>query len=407
VHRMLAGDDLALCPDRTSCADGSGCPKRATCPEWNRQAPADGAALSASRRAGLPVPLTADFFGREVGSPFLLGAGPWTAGYAAVKRAYEAGWSGGVVSAVESAGPGADGALDLVCSAIERLRREFPDRLTLAAGGGPMTGDDDAVAAAWLANTRRLEAAGAMGIEYALGPRRGGGRGDEVVSHDTGLPARIVERVLAASDPAVPKLFRVAAEGSSLGPVLASLTAVLTRHPDRRAGLTLIGCCPTGVPGPRAAGSWEALAGVARRAVGVSADGEPMDYRSAAGFLALGARSVQLRGVVTRYGLRVVDELHGGLSHFLADRGLRSVAELVGSALETPAAAFGVPLAEGAVCVVDPAACTACGNCSRCPHLAIALDARGIPAVDPSRCSGCGVCVARCFAGALALRPAA
>jgi hypothetical protein len=38
VHAMLAGDEVAGCPDRISCQDGGGCPRRATCPEWNRVA---------------------------------------------------------------------------------------------------------------------------------------------------------------------------------------------------------------------------------------------------------------------------------------------------------------------------------------------------------------------------------
>ena len=37
VHRMLGGSDPA-CPDRDTCAEGSGCPRRASCPEWNRPA---------------------------------------------------------------------------------------------------------------------------------------------------------------------------------------------------------------------------------------------------------------------------------------------------------------------------------------------------------------------------------
>jgi NADPH-dependent glutamate synthase beta subunit-like oxidoreductase len=37
VHKMLAGAD-ATCPDRVSCNDGIGCPRRMTCQEWNRPA---------------------------------------------------------------------------------------------------------------------------------------------------------------------------------------------------------------------------------------------------------------------------------------------------------------------------------------------------------------------------------
>jgi Pyruvate/2-oxoacid:ferredoxin oxidoreductase delta subunit len=126
---------------------------------------------------------------------------------------------------------------------------------------------------------------------------------------------------------------------------------------------------------------------------------EPADHHAAARQLALGARAVALSGVVTRHGLGVVNELHAGLSFLLAERGLRSVAELVGSAPATDGAA-----GEKVACEVNPALCAACGNCTRCPSLAIALDAKGLPAVELARCTGCGACVQQCFTGALSLR---
>ena len=97
VHTLLAGDDVAACPDRGSCPDGSGCPKRATCPEWSR--PTGPARPSGGARAsvGLPVALDCDFLGWRLRSPFLLAASPFTSGYSQVKRAFEAGWAGAVM----------------------------------------------------------------------------------------------------------------------------------------------------------------------------------------------------------------------------------------------------------------------------------------------------------------------
>ncbi|MBM4404557.1 MAG: FAD-dependent oxidoreductase, partial [Candidatus Cloacimonetes bacterium] len=45
----------------------------------------------------LPVPLTTDFFGRKIISPFLLSAAPPSDGYEQMKKAYDAGWAGGVM----------------------------------------------------------------------------------------------------------------------------------------------------------------------------------------------------------------------------------------------------------------------------------------------------------------------
>ena len=53
-------------------------------------------------------------------------------------------------------------------SKIKILRCEYPDRLTMASTGGPLTGDHESNARDWQYNTKCLEAAGAMGIEYSL-----------------------------------------------------------------------------------------------------------------------------------------------------------------------------------------------------------------------------------------------
>ena len=45
-----------------------------------------------------------------------------------------------------------------------------------------------------------------------------------------------------------------------------------------------------------------------------------------------------------------------------------------------------------------------CGNCTRCPYLAITMDARALPVIDGARCIGCSLCVQKCFAGALQMR---
>jgi heterodisulfide reductase subunit A-like polyferredoxin len=48
--------------------------------------------------------------------------------------------------------------------------------------------------------------------------------------------------------------------------------------------------------------------------------------------------------------------------------------------------------------------CTSCGNCARCPYLAIHLDDQGRPHSDPALCIGCSICAKKCFTGAITLR---
>jgi len=146
------------------------------------------------------------------------------------------------------------------------------------------------------------------------------------------------------------------------------------------------------------------LARVAGMGLAVSGNGGPMDYKAAANFLALGARSVQFCTIVMKYGYGIVDELHSGLSFLLQERGLRSVAELIGSALPDPITPFEALSSRKLIPQVDAGLCEHCGNCTRCPYQAIALDRKRVPVFDAARCVGCSLCAQKCFAGAISMR---
>jgi NADPH-dependent glutamate synthase beta subunit-like oxidoreductase/Pyruvate/2-oxoacid:ferredoxin oxidoreductase delta subunit len=390
VHQMLAGVEEASCPDRASCADGVGCPKRPTCPEWNTPATAGGARTDSGARArlGLPVDLTTDFFGRAIRSPFLLSAAVEGDGYDRLKRAYDAGWAGAVLRAQRD-------DVDRACRGLERLRVEYPDRLTLASVSAPVSGELEADAAALVMIARRLEAAGAGAIEFTIASPDAG-----VTAHAPEAWASLVELILAASGSGVPQLFRVAAASAS-GPRLCGIAAAIARARDDLAGVTLTGAPPDHAIAARAARTAHevAVASAARYRLVVNSDGEPMDYLSAAHLMALGARTVQVGAAALVYGLGILNELQSGLSFFLAEQGLHSVSELVGSA-----AARSVASTAKLVCEVERATCTGCGSCSRCPQLAIALDPGGRPSVDRDRCTGCGLCVQLCLSRSLSLR---
>lgn len=395
-------------------------------------------------REVLPVALDCDFFGTPIRSPFLLSAAPPTDGYDQMRKAYEAGWAGGVMKTAFDNVPihipsrymfafspttyaNCDNVsghpLDRVCREIERLRREFPDRLTLGSSGGPVTGDDESDARGWQSNTRKLEAAGACGIEYSLScPQGGDGTKGDIVSQDAELTARIVGWVLEAGDPSVPKLFKLTGAVTSIYPVLAAIREVFARHPKARAGVTLANTFPTLAFRTGAKTSWDegvvvgmsgeavapisnlTLANAARHGLVVSGNGGPMDHKAAAHFLALGARTVQFCTIVMKHGYGIVDDLHSGLSHLMAERGIRSVGRLIGCALPQPITGFMDLSPVKMISAVRAEMCRHCGNCTRCPYLAITPDAAKVPVTDPARCIGCSICAQKCFAGALYMR---
>jgi len=391
-----------------------------------------------------PVPLDADFFGRRILSPFLLSAAPHSDGYEQMRKAYERGWSGGVMKTAFDNVPihipagymfaltrstygNCDNVsghpLDRVCREVEKLVKKFPDRLTLASTGGPVTGRDEADKVVWQSNTRKLQNAGAMGVEYSLScPQGGDGTHGDVVSQNAALTAKIIDWVMETSDSDNPKLFKLTAAVTAIQPIIKAIQEVFARHPGKKAGVTLANSFPSLAFRKVENRRWEegvvigmsgegvlpisnlTLAKVSSTGIAVSGNGGAMTYRDAANFLALGAQTVQFCTAVMKHGLGYVDELHSGLSYLMEERGFRSVKELIGSALPDPITGFMELSPVKKVSDVHAELCQHCGNCARCPYLAIELDSKNVPVTDPARCIGCSICVQKCFSGALYMR---
>ncbi|OGS07656.1 MAG: dihydropyrimidine dehydrogenase [Elusimicrobia bacterium RIFOXYA12_FULL_51_18] len=392
----------------------------------------------------LPVGLTTDFFGRKINSPFIISASPHSDGYDQVKLAYEAGWPGVVMktsfdgldihipseymftfnnSTYGNSDNVSGHPLNRVCGEIRRLVKEYPDRLTAASTGGPVTGNDEFDRKGWQSNTRKLEQAGAMAVEYSLScPQGGDGTKGDIVSQDPELAAKIIGWVMEISDPDVPKLFKLTGAVTSIYQVVDAIRKVYKKYPGKKAGITLANSFPALAFRKGGKGRWEegvivgmsgegvapisnlTLSKASKLNVPISGNGGPMDYKAAAHFLALGARSVQFCTIVMKYGFGIIDELNWGLSHLLEEKGLNSVEELIGIALPNPVTGFMELSSLKGIPEVNPELCMHCGNCARCGYLAMTLDGDKIPGADASKCIGCSLCVKKCFAGALSMR---
>jgi len=398
-----------------------------------------------------PVPLKTDFFGREISAPFLLSAAPPTDGYDQMLKAYKAGWSGGIMkTAFDNVSihiPGeymvvfndntygncdnvSDHPLDRVCAEIKQLVTEFPDRLTMASTGGPVSGNDEEDKQGWQANTRKLEASGVMGIEYSLScPQGGDGTHGDIVSQDAALTAKIVDWVMEISHPDIPKLFKLTGAVTAIYPIVKAIRDVLDRYPGKKAGITLANTFPTlafrdkypsdrpdtalwdeamivGMSGEGVLPiSYLTIARAAKLGVSISGNGGPMDYLGAANFLALGAETVQFCSIAEKYGVEIIDELRSGLSHYMQLKGIKSVKELIGIAQPDPITDFMDLAPSHTISTLDKDLCVNCGNCTRCPYLAITLDDDRYPVIDRDKCVGCSLCVKKCFTGALSMGP--
>ncbi len=394
---------------------------------------------------GRPVSLESDFFGRQVHSPYLLSASPLTDGLDQMNQAYRSGWAGGIMKTafdnvqihipseyMFTFGPStyanADNVsghpLDRVCREIESLIKHWPDRLTMASTGGPVSGQDEADRQGWQSNTSKLESAGVMGIEYSLScPQGGDGTEGDIVSQNAALTAKIVDWVMQVGDPEIPKLFKLSAAVTSIVPILRAIRKVLDAYPDSKAGVTLANSFPTLAFRPGAAGRpWEeavvvgmsgegvtpisnlTLAQAVPEGIEISGNAGPMTYKAAMDFLALGVRTVQFCTVATKYGYGIINELETGTSYLMQERGFTSMRELIGVAQPHPITDFMSLSPVKRISDINDALCVACGNCARCPYLAIDLDEHHHLYTDPARCVGCSICALKCLVGAISMR---
>jgi dihydroorotate dehydrogenase/Pyruvate/2-oxoacid:ferredoxin oxidoreductase delta subunit len=242
------------------------------------------------------------------------------------------------------------------------------------------------------------------------------------VSQNAELTAKIIGWIMEIGNPEIPKLFKLTGAVTSIVPIINAIKAVLDKYPDKKAGVTLANTFPTLAFSPRMKDRWDegvlygmsgdgvlpisylTISNAAGRGVSISGNGGPMDYKAAADFLALGAETVQFCTIVEKYGYGIIDELESGLSYLLQARGIKSVKELIGITQPQPVTGFMELLPQQKVSSSIAELCQHCGNCTRCPYLAISLNDRKEPVIDEEKCIGCSLCVQKCFAGALIMK---
>ncbi|HEY6072165.1 MAG TPA: hypothetical protein VIV15_01955, partial [Anaerolineales bacterium] len=313
--------------------------------------------------------------------------------------------------------------LDRVCREVEQLIRQWPDRLTMASTGGPVTGNDDHDRLGWQSNTRKLEAAGAMGIEYSLScPQGGDGTEGDIVSQNAAITARIIDWIMEIGSPDVPKLFKLTAAVTSIVPILRAIRSVLDKYPQKKAGITLANSFPTLAFRLAPGRLWEegvvvgmsgegvtpisnlTLSTAVPQGIEISGNGGPMNYKAAMDFLALGVKTVQFCTIATKFGYGIIRDLESGTAFLMRERGISSMQELIGIAQPHPVTDFMALSPVKKISAADFALCVSCGNCARCPYMAIHLDAQGHPHTDPALCIGCSICAQKCMTGAIQMR---
>ncbi|MCX7641991.1 MAG: FAD-dependent oxidoreductase [Elusimicrobiales bacterium] len=393
-----------------------------------------------------PIPLKCNFFDYILDCPFLISASPHSDGFEQAKKAYEEGWAGVIMKTVFDNVPihipseymfkfsedtygncdnVSERALDKAAKDIEKLRKLFPHKLTAISTGGPVTGKDDNDRKVWQSNTKKLENAGALLIEYSLScPQGGDGTKGDIVSQDGELSAKIIEWILEISNPYIPKLFKLTAAVTSIGEILKHIKKIFDKYPNKKAGITLANSFPAlgwkksnsnnkkwyegivvGLSGSGIAPiSYLTVAKAVKSGIIISANGGAMDWLSAAHFLAMGAKNVQFCTLPMKEGFGIIKDLRSGLSYFLKENNYSSIDDIIGIALPEIITPFENLDNIKKIPTVIEKLCISCGNCTRCGYLAVKLNDKGKPEFDPLRCIGCSICAKKCPSEALYMR---
>jgi dihydropyrimidine dehydrogenase (NAD+) subunit PreA len=390
------------------------------------------------------VDLACEFLGIRSPNPFWLASAPPTDKAYNVNRAFEAGW-GGVVwktlgedpPIVNVSGPryGAmhsndrrvigfnnvelitDRPLATNLAEIRQIKRDWPDRALVVSVMLPMN------AGAWAKYVPMIEDTGADALELNFGCPHG--MSERGMGSAVGQVPEYIQQATewcksAARIPVIVKLTpnvtnilppaKAAKQGGadavSLINTLNSIMRVdydtLTMYPSTDGRGSHGGYCGPAVK-PIAL---HMVAEIARHpetaGLPISGIGGVTDWRDAVDFLALGASNVQVCTAAMVYGFRIIDDLKSGLSHFLRDKGMRRVSDLVGRAVPSVTDWQYLNLNYVVKARIDQALCIQCGRChivcEDASHQAITHTVAGqrhFEVID-QECVGCNLCVSVC-----------
>lgn len=381
--------------------------------------------------------LSIDFCGVHCENPFFLSSSVVAGTYEMVSKAFDAGWAGAVYKTIGFYKPQevsprfdavrkegtpfvgfrnmeqiSDHSLEENLEVFRRLKRDYPTKVLVASIMGQS--DDE-----WTELARLSEEAGTDIIECNFSCPQMSAKG---MGSDVGQDPELVERYTALTK-----------KGTGL-PVLAKMTpnlahmeipamAAVNGGADGLAAINTIKSITTSA-GAEVSGrstvsgySGKAVKPIALRfindmakcpqlrGVPISGIGGIETWRDALDFISLGCTNLQVTTAVMQYGYRIVEDMIAGLSRYMADKGVKSVTELVGTELERVVSADELDRSSVVFPKFDKEKCIGCGRCFvSCydgGHQAITFGADRMPKLNGAKCVGCHLCRLVCPTGAI------
>lgn len=383
--------------------------------------------------------LAIDFCGLHCENPFFLASSSVCTNYEMVARAFDAGWAGvfykticmddinevsprfdvvhregnnGDFTALRNMEQLSENPAEVDFDILHRLKQNYPSKIVVASIMGSTEEQ-------WIELAKMAEDAGVDAVElnFSCPQMRIAGMGSDVgqdpelvtfytayVKRTVSIPVipKMTPNITLMSHPAMGAYFAGA-------DAISAINTIKSVTMDERAGVsgkwTVSGLSGRAVKPIALRFVLEMAKNPVMKNLKISGIGGIETWRDAVEFIQLGCSNLQVCTSVMQYGYRIIDDLILGLQHYMLERGIDKLADLVGEQLPNFVKPGDMDRDTIVYPIIDRAKCIGCGRCHiSCMdggHQAISFGDDRLPHVIGNKCVGCHLCRLVCPTGAI------